>query len=134
MAQVVLDLRKKSVSKYLGSCTSFSIGFQVFRSQSGPLQHDQDAAQFFAKSPPPQFSSNNTYDLGALRNALPAPNVQQNAVADWAADFMTQQPFASQQRTASSTPPVTQAVHVPHPNRASHAHSVPTLKLNSYVF
>ncbi|KIK67222.1 hypothetical protein GYMLUDRAFT_156531 [Collybiopsis luxurians FD-317 M1] len=76
---------------------------ETFRSQpTVPLQTDQDAARFFGQTPQPQF---NAYDLGGLKGALPAPEVQQPQqvlMADWAADFLTQQPMQAMQSTPSS--------------------------------
>ncbi|KAF9075428.1 hypothetical protein BDP27DRAFT_1315002 [Rhodocollybia butyracea] len=93
---------------------------EAFRSQSsGRLQVDEGATQFFAKSPPPQFSGNNAYDLGALSRTLPALEIQQfkqNPVADWAADFLTHQSFVSSPIQNSSTPPIA-AANVAYPSQ-----------------
>lgn len=111
---------------------------QAFRSQiTSPLSFDQDTARFFAKSPPPQFYGNIPYDMAALRSSLPAADAQsfkQNVVADWAVDFLTQQPMqasssqplagAATQPTvkpmnSSATSPTTQAVNMIRPARRS---------------
>ncbi|KAJ4483229.1 hypothetical protein J3R30DRAFT_3447079 [Lentinula aciculospora] len=97
---------------------------EAFRSQQSVLPFNKDAVQFFAQTPP-QFSGNGPYDLGMLRSALPAADAQslkQNEVADWAADFLTQQTIqalppqpldvqSSVNSTYSFTPPTTQAIN-----------------------
>ncbi|KAJ4001589.1 hypothetical protein F5050DRAFT_1683192 [Lentinula boryana] len=97
---------------------------ETFRSHTSSLPFDQDAAQFFAKLPPPQFSGD-AYDLGAVRDALPAVRAQQlgkqSSIADWAADFLTQQPmhtFSPQASAVQSTAMPIQSSSMPSNNQA----------------
>ncbi|KAJ3910324.1 hypothetical protein F5879DRAFT_1013201 [Lentinula edodes] len=91
---------------------------EAFRSQiTSPLSFDQDTARFFAKSPPPQFYGNSPYDMAALRSSLPAADAQsfkQNVVADWAVDFLTQQPMQAsspQPLAAAATQSTVSSMH-----------------------
>ncbi|KAF5393239.1 hypothetical protein D9757_000747 [Collybiopsis confluens] len=96
---------------------------ETFRSQPNvQLQPDKDAVQFFTKTPHPHLPNAGVYELGALQNALPAPQAHQLKhvpAANWAADFLTQQPirtFSPIQSTPSSiqdpsTRPITQAAN-----------------------
>ncbi|KAJ3853752.1 hypothetical protein EV368DRAFT_38320 [Lentinula lateritia] len=91
---------------------------EAFRSQiPSPPSFDQDTARFFAKSPPPRFYGNSPYDMAALRSSLPAADAQpfrQNVVADWAVDFLTQQPMQAsspQPLAAAATQPTVSPMH-----------------------
>ncbi|GAW04268.1 peroxisomal targeting signal 1 receptor [Lentinula edodes] len=91
---------------------------ETFRSQiTSPPSFDQDTARFFAKSPPPQFYGNSPYDMAALRGSLPAADAQsfkQNVVADWAVDFLTQQPMQAsspQPLAAAATQSTVSSMH-----------------------
>ncbi|KAJ3724705.1 hypothetical protein C8R42DRAFT_662545 [Lentinula raphanica] len=87
---------------------------ETFRSHTGSVPFDQDAVQFFAaKAPPSQFSGNAAYDLGALRETLPNATAQEfkrPTIANWAADFLTQQPLQTTHSAQSSN---TQASALP---------------------
>ncbi|KAG6837504.1 hypothetical protein H0H93_008429 [Arthromyces matolae] len=73
---------------------------EAFRSLTNPSTPDQDAARFFSTNvPAAQLPSSNTYDVSALRAALPVHThtVQKpTSVVDWASDFALQQPILAQ--------------------------------------
>ncbi|KAG6898163.1 hypothetical protein C0992_004150 [Termitomyces sp. T32_za158] len=82
---------------------------ETFRSATNPAIPDQDAARFFSANAS-QLPPSDTYDISALRAALPiqqqahllGPQLQKSAsAANWAADFAVQRPLFSQ--TPSTT-------------------------------
>ncbi|KAG6867862.1 hypothetical protein C0993_010088 [Termitomyces sp. T159_Od127] len=84
---------------------------ETFRSATNPAIPDQDAARFFsANVSPAQLPPSDTYDVSALRAALPvqqqahllSPQLQKSAsAASWAADFAVQRPLFSQTPNAT---------------------------------